>query len=93
MNNTTQPVPYCDIDSCFNQPTTTLTVQLQDTALSLGFCQYHVDALEARLATQLGMMRHQVDMRKMPLPGVVGDLQDAIQYLDDLANAKAYDAS
>lgn len=78
----------CEIDYCEGRDETTLTVQTDEQVIKLSFCRNHADALEARLSEALNIPRHLVNLRTQTLPGTIGDITDALDYLDEMEERK-----
>lgn len=78
----------CTIDYCEGKGETTLTIHTEQQTITLALCRDHADALEMRLAEVLSLPRHLVNLRTQTLPGTVGDVCDAIDYLDEMEERK-----
>lgn len=75
----------CVIDYCEARDEKILIVTTDDATIRLGLCGDHSTALRDRLAQQLGVQPHYVDLTNFG--GTIGELQQAIDYLDGLAAA------
>lgn len=75
----------CVIDYCPGVDEKVLTVATDQAVVTLGFCGAHAAALRNRLAVQLGVEPRHVDLASFG--GTIGELQNAIDFLDGLAAA------
>lgn len=75
----------CEIDYCSKPGSKVLTVETDDEIITLTFCTDHALALKERLADQLNLPRHALSLQLMPHGGTIGELNEAISYLDNLA--------
>lgn len=73
----------CAIDYCERWDEKTLTVSADDVTVKLGLCGVHALALRDRIAFQLDVSPQFVNLSHFG--GTFGELQDAINYLDELA--------
>jgi hypothetical protein len=73
---------FCEIDYCTDTPDCSLKVETTEGFWVLEFCKRHAAAIEERLALDLGLMRHQVNLRENKLAGEIGDLVVAMERVD-----------
>jgi hypothetical protein len=74
----------CEIDSCEQDGDKTLTINVDSQFLAMEFCLRHAVQLEERLCETTG---REIDL-SMLYNGTVGELTEAIEYLEALSAAK-----